>query len=42
VASPTKGQSSERQSSHPVTTASGKLKKVTFLELDNKAKPGER
>jgi hypothetical protein len=38
VASPTKGQSSERQSSHPATTASGRLKTVTNLELDNKAK----
>ena len=32
-------KSSERQSSHPVTTASGRLKAVTNLELDNKAKP---
>src|SRR5712672_1673682 len=38
VASPNKGQSSERQSSHPATTASGRLKTVTNLELDNKAK----
>ena len=37
VASPTKGQSSERQSSQPAEIASGKLKRVANLAVNNKA-----
>ena len=38
MASPTKGQSSERQSSKPAEIASGKLKRVANLAVDNKAR----
>jgi hypothetical protein len=34
VASPTKGQSNERQSSQPATIASGKLKRAANLAVD--------
>jgi len=37
VASPTSGQSKERQSSQPAAIASGKLKRVTNFAVDNKA-----
>src|SRR5262245_1595519 len=38
VASPTKGQSSERQSSQPAAIASGKLKRVANPALDDRAR----
>src|SRR5262245_51970264 len=38
VASPTKGQSRERQSSQAAAIASGKLKRVANLALDNRAR----
>src|SRR5262245_49729264 len=38
VASPTKGQSSECQSSQPAAIASGKLKRIANLALDNGAR----
>jgi hypothetical protein len=37
VASPAKGQSNECQSSQPTAIASGKLKRVANLAVDNKA-----
>jgi len=37
VASPTKGQSNECQSSQPAAIASGTLKRVAILAVDNKA-----